>query len=317
MLLYEVEPLTMTADLVYILGVGHSGSTLLDMVLGTHPACLSLGEMSFFDDWIVNNKACTCGKPIQKCKFWATVLARFAGDRPLGALPSTDVRRSSGVTGAELAGYLGLLVAHRVLGDRTLLRFLARGQSDRAVQVHRLYDIIREVGACPIVIDSSKGIVRLAALYSLHPASTRVIYLTRDVRGWFNSQLKRQAKYGPITAAQAARVWIRAHQSARALLRLLPRHAWHHLRYEELCRQPEKAIEGVCHWLGIGYTPAMLNYRDQAHHNIGGNPMRLAAEARIVEDTCWRETLSADQLQMLEAAVGELNRRVLGRWYVP
>ncbi|HUE86419.1 MAG TPA: sulfotransferase [Vicinamibacterales bacterium] len=55
----------------------HSGSTMLDMMLGSHTAISGSGEMNrltlYSDD-----RACTCGTPIAVCPYWTQVLGRLA-----------------------------------------------------------------------------------------------------------------------------------------------------------------------------------------------------------------------------------------------
>jgi len=62
---------------LYICGAGHSGSTLLDMLLGSHSRIASLGEVINLPmDWATNNR-CTCGAPVRDCALWSAVARRF------------------------------------------------------------------------------------------------------------------------------------------------------------------------------------------------------------------------------------------------
>ena len=61
--------------IVYIAGLGHSGSTILDMALGAHPNILGLGEIyAVFNNSnhsiLFNNSTCSCGKKAKDCTFW-------------------------------------------------------------------------------------------------------------------------------------------------------------------------------------------------------------------------------------------------------
>jgi hypothetical protein len=59
---------------IYIAGSAHSGSTLLDLMLGAHPNVTSVGELQYLKKYWHNNKFCTCGTPIRECKFWTSVI---------------------------------------------------------------------------------------------------------------------------------------------------------------------------------------------------------------------------------------------------
>jgi len=61
--------------IIYIAGLGHSGSTVLDMALGAHPEIVGLGEIYA----VLNHKdhlnlfeksTCSCGKKGNDCDFW-------------------------------------------------------------------------------------------------------------------------------------------------------------------------------------------------------------------------------------------------------
>ena len=59
---------------VYVMGVGRSGSTLLDIALGSHPRVESVGELKNLvrGGWRENGY-CACGSRVQECDFWARV----------------------------------------------------------------------------------------------------------------------------------------------------------------------------------------------------------------------------------------------------
>jgi len=62
------------AKIIYIAGLGHSGSTMLDMSLGTLPEVVGLGELKTLLDDTTRmrhfSSVCSCGKPAIECSFW-------------------------------------------------------------------------------------------------------------------------------------------------------------------------------------------------------------------------------------------------------
>ena len=61
--------------IIYIAGLGHSGSTILDMALGCHPEIIGLGEIyAVFNkenpDALFQKSTCSCGKKGVDCDFW-------------------------------------------------------------------------------------------------------------------------------------------------------------------------------------------------------------------------------------------------------
>lgn len=67
----------MRSKIVYIAGLGHSGSTILDMSLGTLPGVVGLGELkSIMDDHSRERhytSVCSCGKKAVNCVVWKEV----------------------------------------------------------------------------------------------------------------------------------------------------------------------------------------------------------------------------------------------------
>ncbi len=65
--------------MIYVLGTGYCGTTLLGLILGNHPDIIDLGELSFFlnsinkDNFneIYNTRVCTCGKVMKECNYWS------------------------------------------------------------------------------------------------------------------------------------------------------------------------------------------------------------------------------------------------------
>jgi hypothetical protein len=59
---------------LYIAGVGRSGSTLLERVLGAMPGAVNGGELNaIFSRVAAQNQRCGCGEPFSECPFWTAV----------------------------------------------------------------------------------------------------------------------------------------------------------------------------------------------------------------------------------------------------
>ena len=70
--------------IIYILGAGHSGSTLLGMMLSAHSQVQGGGELKNFQKLIEQphlfdrpTHTCSCGELIAKCPFWSPVKNQF------------------------------------------------------------------------------------------------------------------------------------------------------------------------------------------------------------------------------------------------
>ena len=66
-------------NLIYITSNGHSGSTLLDMLIGSHSECITLGEIHQLT--LKAKGVCACGAANYKeCSFWRDIDLRLQSD---------------------------------------------------------------------------------------------------------------------------------------------------------------------------------------------------------------------------------------------
>ncbi len=76
---------------LYIVGVGRSGSTLLERMLGAVPGSVNAGELNaIFSRVATQDQRCGCGEPFSACPFWQAV-----GDRAFGGWGSVTKRMAS------------------------------------------------------------------------------------------------------------------------------------------------------------------------------------------------------------------------------
>ncbi|MEM9906888.1 MAG: sulfotransferase [Cyanobacteria bacterium P01_D01_bin.44] len=70
---------------VQVMSLGHSGSTLMNLLLGTHPDFVSLGEVmhSFMYELKNPEAQCSCGEPASTCVFWGKVLHQVSAESQL------------------------------------------------------------------------------------------------------------------------------------------------------------------------------------------------------------------------------------------
>jgi hypothetical protein len=307
--------------LVFILGTGRSGSTLLSMILGAHTDVFGPGETILFDRWTRTNDRCSCALPVRSCPVWSQVLDRMAARRGIGVAGLAEdfptelgeaFDRSRVLEGAaHLLSIGGVRLLPRGLWTRLReLRWFAelRRRTENALE---LYDCLSEASGGRTLVDSSKSVYRTLHVYTRRAEAVRVIFLTRDGRGTVNSLMKHHG----FSAERAARRWRIGNAYTRWMIARMPLTQRIHVRYEALCVEPERTVRDVCAFMGLEYEPAMLNFRAAAHHMIAGSPMRFGGRAEIGEDSSWRREMSAVALRTFERIGGRLNRRLLGSYY--
>ena len=60
---------------IYILGSGHCGTTLLDLILDSHDKIVGLGQC----EKIGIKQICACGKGFSECSFWRSIREKDIG----------------------------------------------------------------------------------------------------------------------------------------------------------------------------------------------------------------------------------------------
>jgi hypothetical protein len=254
--------------IVYIASVTHSGSTLLDLVLGSHSQLQSLGELKVLcrakqekRERVLADR-CSCGaRDKLGCPFWCAVEERLRHTLG-GGLRDLDVDHPDPAT----------FIAH-----------------NRA-----LFDAIVRAGGTPWIVDSSKSPRRLGRLLGARVFDVRPVHLTRSPYGVTYSHTKK----GRSTVRGA----LRYAKTQLALERLLSREPHLALRYEDFVASPADETTRIMSYLGLPFEADQLDWSAPAHHTLCGNHMRFAPTSEIRSDEAWREELSAVQ----KAVIGVL-----------
>jgi len=167
---------------VYVVSRAHSGSTLLDLLLGTHPEVFSVGEAKMFAQ--ESEKLCTCGaERWDACEFWSAVDARMRADG------------GSGVAQAAIESDEAAL-----FGDYN----------------RRFFSAVAAQSGSSVIVDSSKDYTRLRRFLKsdLEP---RVLHLVRSPRGVAFSNMRKGGRLG-----RECRTYVREHLAALRALRGRP-----------------------------------------------------------------------------------------------
>ena len=247
--------------LVSIIGAGHSGSTLLDILLGGHADICSVGEISHWDQYLSEKQICSCGYPPHECVFWQQIVKSWYDylEQIKPVVSTTDTRSNTVVGFSNRIRYRGSLLFTLLLPmyrQPQFLDTLLPEYTQRANNILELYSHIRDFSGKSIVCDSSKAVYRFRLLHAHRPEQCKAIFLTRDGRAVASSHFKREGEPVEVNA----RRWKFTNKYTMHMLRTLPDHTYIHIRYEELCREPKLTLQKICDFLGCTYDPAMLQF---------------------------------------------------------
>jgi hypothetical protein len=288
--------------MIYLLGCGRSGSTLLDLALGSHNRVASVGEIWYHQRWLQNNFECTCGAAIRSCDFWRTVTEKLRNVQSQGGVTPVQSRR------AKVKALLQLLVGGKLPSREQALGY--------ALATYRLFKAVQDVSQKPIVLDSSKNPMRLLYLSASGLFNIKIIHLIRDGRAYLNSTrmpVKMPAQGGQTSPAQnawrASWRWLLTNALSSLLCSRLPKTSWCAIKYEDLASAPSGVMQRLCGFLNLKYSAELLEGDKPVAHNISGSRWRYQAGRSVHLDEKWRAELPAGRRMAFTILAGWLNRK--------
>jgi sulfotransferase family protein len=262
---------------LYVAGLGRSGSTLLGNVLGQVDGFVSVGELrSIWEHGLLLNKVCGCGAPFEECGMWQPVL-----DEAFGDMSRVDPRRMIHLRESWTRTKhipLMLFPPGRWLVKRHLAEYLAI--------LDRLYRAVQTATGSRVIVDTSKFPSYGFALGMVPSIDLHVVHLVRDPRAVAYSWLRRRLhpdpespEYMPLRSPAASSLrWIARNLATEAFWRSSPKR-YLILRYEDFVAEMQATIARVLEL--VREEPISLPHVAEhevklgTNHNIWGNPSRL------------------------------------------
>lgn len=270
----------MITTYVYVLGYGRSGSTLLDWLLDSHSRVMGLGEIGRLPHCYFTPppppRFCACGAKIEDCTLWG---------------PIVKSTKQLDMSAYSLEDYTARLI-------------------ERAQELKP---------SATVLVDSSGNAERLGAILRSDLPGTvnlKVIFLTRNVYGVVYSAAVKgynRGEWRPSLFRATVSWTVRNMQYLRAVTRL-DQSVVKHLTYESLCVSPERSMQDIFAFLGLGDEDVAHRWKDATHHTFAGNiGLRKATSNEIRNDNAWEYNLSPWQKIMIRSIAGHLNHMLMTR----
>ena len=265
-------------EIVYVLGLSHVGSTLIDLMLGSQPKFIGLGEVFQVANNDLNvlstTPSCSCGVDVDECVFW-----RPAVNRITNAEGGSTIHRYNTIINVfnEVFGRQHVLVdsSKRIEPLKYLLN-----NGDYNV---RIIYIIRDVRAWTISrLDTSRRFPNYYTLEGNYIKRLRKSYGKKiDLVKWMVPLLTRMASYFFM-------LW---YIQNRQIKKFLMKNKLDYLQigYDELTINPSTMTEIIFEYLDISEKPTNLSTERSKSHIIIGSVGKSDPKRRsgIYYDARW------------------------------
>lgn len=296
---------------LYIVGMGRSGSTILANSLGEVDGFFSAGEICYM--WrnnLVENRLCGCGAAFRECEVWSRVLERaFGGSENVD--PREMMRELS--AGARTR-HLPLMLSgsgRRRLADR--MRPLLNNTG-------ALYKALAEETGSRVIVDSSKEPAYGRALGMAPGIDLRVLHLVRDPRATAYSWSKKKpqpdspdrefmVQFSPFKNSW---MWDSWNGAAEALWGR-DKSRYLRLRYEDFVADPRSNFGRILDLLDEDAEPPLAGEGEVklgVSHTVSGNPNRFqTGSVALKPDTEWMREMDHRDRGLVTALTYPMLRR--------
>ena len=239
----------MNKKVVFVLGIGRSGSTLLNYILGSHPNCFDLNEISKLPEIYQNRQ--------RHQDFWEGP-GKFWEEK---FNPEEMKMLVAGLSNHRINPYIPLKI------ERWVRETVGNDQ------ILNPYSLMFSKLDKQVLIDSSKYVDWVskklqAKEFRSGQLDGYLIHLIRDGRAVLNSYLRWDKN---MTVEDFSQRWSTLMKEDQKYFEQFPSERKMLVRYEELASEPEATIQKICKMLGIEFQPEMLEYWKYDHLGITGN----------------------------------------------
>ena len=241
---------------VYILGSGHCGSTLLNLLLNGHSQVCGLSELN-------------------QVRFFLNSQKR-------------NQKKNSSHTKWEKISKVFKKLSGNNLKDINVKKIPKSNSKNAKLWItnnENIFFAINAVTGKKIFVDSSKDPKRLNLLKQSKHLEVQTIHLVRDGRAVINSYVRKYHNFFLCFHRWfATGIW--------SLYLKTNTGPWLEIRYEDLVSDPQKSLKSICKFIGVKYQEQMLNYRSHEYIGVCGNFMVNNKTEKISKDNRWKQELS-------------------------
>lgn len=298
------EPRALSPQRVlFIGGLGRSGTTLVEKLLNELPATFAVGEtIHVWERGVRNQERCGCGEPFEDCPQWSAV-----GQEAFGGWDEVDLDEMIGLRWrVDRSRRLPVIAESQRRGRPT------PDQDRYLLHLRKVLLAAAAVAGQPKVLLESSKHLSTAALMALDDAiDLRVLHLVRDPRGvaysW-TKDVERPETDGEVMPtyrpARTAARWVTDNLGFEALALWVPTLR---LRYEDVLADPTGSLRAIAEFVELDEANLDLNFiagetvtLSKPMHSVAGNPLRFGGdEMKLALDEAWKTKLDSAQRRLV------------------
>ncbi len=257
--------------ILYLMGTGRSGTTILEILLSNNPGIFGSGEITYiFKDGFLNNEICSCGNHALDCSFWKNVYQRCNWKRTELTSINSLFREIEWHTGFPKL-FLNLIPPKKMSRYRDLNQ--------------KLFEAVQTASGQNIIIDSSKYAGRGLALSSLFPEKVKILCLTRSPRGLLQAFQKEAAEEQKPKGLIATFLYDTYVLFCCRLVAIRTRQKICHIRYDDLMDDYVGVLYKIKNRLGLNFSAVQekIEYHNllDVGHIVTGNRLRKKGKVKF------------------------------------
>ncbi|ADI74110.1 hypothetical protein Metev_1241 [Methanohalobium evestigatum Z-7303] len=265
---------------IYIMGSGHTGSTLLDLCIGAHPKIQSCGEFKPHLFWgnYQKNKLCGCGISSQSCPFWSQVINDWKSKTGIYDL---NVMKNS------QDKFENISINQRINLDSYETEFYSY-----LIYNQELLYSISYISDKPILVDSTKNSIRALNLSLMPNIELILIHLVRNGNAvtWSNMKKDRSVK-------SSSKNWLISNLRSEIVYHKIKTKKLR-IRYEDFINNPTDTLNSIGNLLGLDFSNISKNLINgtgieiNSHLLAGNRKVFSSSNLKLNPDNTWKQKMS-------------------------
>jgi len=276
---------------LYIAGMGRSGTTILGNILGQLNGFFYVGEFrAMWRRALIEKRFCGCGVPFIECEMWRRIL-----DESLGGIDQIDIHHMFHlIQHGTRTHHIPLMLMP--WGKQWLKSYLSKYLDNS----EKIYQAIHSITNSKVIVDSSKFPSYAYILKWINAIDLYVIHLVRDSRGvtfsWLKKKNRQETKNleylkqrNPLMTSMR---WNMRNLASEVMFRRFSER-YLLVHYEDVIDKPKEVIMRILRL--IREKPSDFSFLTEngvnlrVNHSVSGNPNRFqTGDVKLQRDEEWK-----------------------------